>query len=163
MEFKNNTSTFVILSFLLTMLSGCGSSDSSDTPPDGNTGFTEINTTSGFSTTYLNSKTFYRPQNYHGNDFIETRAFTASNVSWDDNLFNNSGSNTYTIVSSNGIDGVIEYYDGVYNLHYNLHSVEPDHIKVCYTYTGVNSVTNCSETETLLWYFDRATAESNYP
>lgn len=154
------------------MLSGCSSTDESNTSTESdgsNTAteqdipFTEINTTSGFSNTYLNNKTFYRPEDYFGNDFIKTISFTKTNVSWDDDLFNNSGSNTYTITSSNGINGVIEYFDGVYDLHYNLHSVEVDHIKVCYTYTGVDTVISCSVNETLKWYFDRTTAESNFP
>ena len=146
---------------IVILATGCGSSG--ETPVDNDIPYTDINITSGFSSKYLNGKIFYRPENYQGNNFIETRSFTSESVSWDDSFFNNSGNNTYTIVSSNGIDGTIEYYDGVYNLYYNLHSVETDHVKVCYTYTGIDSVSNCDASQALSWYFNSATAENNYP
>ena len=145
------------------LMSGCGSS--SDTPNGDaiqSIAYTDITTTSGFSSAYLSNKTFFRPQSNPAN-FIQTKTFTTVNVSWDDNLFNISGNAAYSIVSSNGINGVIEYDDGGYILHYNLHSVEADHIKVCYTYQGIGTVANCNVADAHSWYFDRTTAESNYP
>lgn len=141
-------------------LSAC-SSDNEDPGPS--IAYTDVDPVTGFTTAYLNGKSFFRPEDYFGNDFIETHQFSGSNVSWSDNLFMNNGSAPYSIVEHNGIQGILQFNDGSYDLFYNIHSVETDHLKLCYTYTGIDTVIACDESVTLKWYFDRATAELNYP
>ena len=142
------------------IVSCSGDDDKSQSPT---VGFTDITTNKGFSASYLWHKKFFRPVNYHGNNYIQTKAFTNAMITWSDNLLHINGSAPYSIVSSNGIDGIIQYNDGSYDLHYNLLAVENDHLKVCYTYTGIDTVITCDVTESLKWYFDLATAENNYP
>ena len=125
--------------------------------------YTEIDSTSGFTSEYLDGKSFFRPENYSGNDFIYTYQFSNGNVFWNDNLFMGNGTAPYSIVTHNGIQGILQYNDGAYDLFYNIHSVASDHLKLCYTYTGIDTVINCDESATLKWYFDKATAELNYP
>ncbi|OUS24078.1 hypothetical protein A9Q99_26415 [Gammaproteobacteria bacterium 45_16_T64] len=160
-------SLFVILPLVM-FFSGCGGggSSSSDTPGSNvaaSIEYTDINSSTGFSSNYLKQKLFFRPESYERNDYILSYEFTDSNISWDDNLFNNEGSAAYSIVSSNGIDGVLQYNDGSYELHLNVLSVEIDHLKVCYTYTGIDTVIACDVSQALSWYFDRNVAENNYP
>lgn len=146
--------------FIALSLAGC-SSEEGDT--SSGIPYTDVDSTSGFSIAYLTGKSFYRPEDYFGNDFIETRQFSGSSVSWSDNLFMNNGSAPYSIISHNGIDGILQYNDGVYDLFYNIYSVETDHLKLCYTYGDINTIVACTESVTQKWYFDRATAELNYP
>lgn len=162
------TSLFLI-TLTVFILQGCGSTSST---PDTDTNnilniidqtqsYRDINASTGFSTQYLANKKFHRPVDYSGNYYIQTHEFTNSEVSWSDNFFNSNGKATYKIVSVNGINGVIEYNDGVYNLYYNIYSVETDHLKVCYTYTGLGSVNLCDESQTLTWSFDNIPFDSN--
>ena len=151
---------YSIFLLALTLIACSSESEQEDTP---DIPITDIDSTSGFSAEYLNGKSFFRPDNYEGNDFIYTYEFSSGHVSWSDNLFPSSGNAAFVIVNHNGINGILEYNDGVYDLHYNVHSVESDHIKLCYTYTGIDTVISCDVSQTLKWYFDRATAELNYP
>ena len=159
----------IVVTIFSFILAGCGGGDGAqpDVPeidPDvPEIDFIDLTSNKGFSSTYLSNKTFYRPQNYQSNNFIETRMYTNSTVTLSDNLFNNNYNAPYSIVSSNGIDGVIQYNDGVYGLHYNVISIESDHIKVCYTYTGIDTVIACDIAQSISWYFDLAIAENNYP
>ena len=125
--------------------------------------YTNIDTTSGFSTTYLTGKAFYWPKTAYNTNFIEVRQFTSSTVTWSDDFFNLSGTANYIIVNANGINGVIQYNDGVYDLFFNVQSVMSDHIMVCYTYQGIASVKACTIDQAYPWYFDRASAEASFP
>ena len=158
-----NPKLYQLLSLFITtiILVACSSDNAEDNSP--NIPYTDIDSASGFSSEYLNGKSFFRPEDYFGNDFIYSYRFSGSSISWSDDLFDESGNAVYSIVSHNGINGILEYYDGVYDLHYNIFSVETDHLKLCYTYTGIDTVIACDESTTLKWYFDRTTAENNFP
>ena len=145
----------------IAIFSSCGSSGGGSSTAS--VDYTSIDVASGFSTAYLQSKSFYWPKNINLK-FVETRTFTDSTVTWSDDVNNSAGKTaSYTIVSSNGINGVIQYNDGVYDLFFNVQSVTSDHIMVCYTYTGIASVKACTAALAYPWYFDKATAEANYP
>ncbi len=124
--------------------------------------YSDIDTASGFSTAYLAGKAFYWPKTALNINFIEVRQFTSSTVTWRENLYNTGGTASYTIVNANGINGVIQYNDGVYDLFFNVQSVMNDHIMVCYAYQGIASVKACTIDQAYPWYFDRASAEASF-
>jgi hypothetical protein len=163
----NFFSKIVLLSAFF-ILSSCGGGSNSTTEIQTETDplipFSDVNSSDGFTSNYLDSKTFYSPYNYQGGNYITTYSFTDSIASWDFEHSNN-GTQTapYSIVITNGINGVLSYVNS-YDLYYNIQSVELDHIKVCYNYyTGTETAIACDPAQAQKWYFDRATAESNYP
>ncbi len=95
---------------------------------------------------------------------MEVHQFTDAISSWSDDYYNLNGKSApYSIISANGIDGVLTYNDGTYDQYFNVQAVMGDHIMVCGTYTGIGSVSMCSDLQAKPWYFERAIAEANYP
>ncbi len=131
----------------------------------GNTDYTAISVASGFSTAYLTGKTFYYPFGQVGGVnliFMDVYQFTSRTITRSENFTNTVLSANYTIVNANGINGIIQYNDGVADFCFNVQSVMSDHIMVCYCLCVYN-VKSCTIDEARPWYFDRATAETNFP
>jgi hypothetical protein len=150
----------LMLSGLLSLITSCGGGGGGgggvpSAPP---VLYSDINTTSGFSTAYLTGKTFYQPFQMGEQKYIYVYEFTSSTITRSDNLYNQGGTFNYTIVNANGINGVIAFNDGVYNSYINIQSVMSDHIMVC---LGIVSVKACTIDEAVPWYFDRASADAS--
>lgn len=165
MEFRH-LSPFLLISMILTVF-GCSSGTKSE-PNNGDpiviegAEYREIDQNSGFSAAYLSGKVFYRPFGYETNFYVKTYSFSGNTVSWGDNLSGGgSGTSSFRIETINGINGVLVYDDGVYDLYFNVHSVHSDHLKVCYTYQGYLPVALCDEADALTWSFGDIPDDSN--
>ncbi|MCG8669273.1 MAG: hypothetical protein MI867_07645 [Pseudomonadales bacterium] len=142
---------------------GGGSNSGND-----NNEYTDITAAEGFSSSYLQDKTFFEQSfdSETATDYLTSLSFangiTSTTVTVYDEFNNIQVTTAYSIVTSNGIIGVLSFGQGI-RFHYNILQVEEDHLKLCVTSAGIDTVITCTVDQAVDWYFDRDTAIANFP
>ncbi len=149
----------IIVVFTITLflfIGGCGESDSGGSD---SISIDEPNTLDGFTTAYLNGKTFYRPFSYSSTNAIRTYKFTHQFMTRTDPIFDEVHAWDYKLVDYDDIYGIIEY-ENVYTCHLRVIEVTEDYIGLCYAYQGLESLMTCEETEMKFFYEEAKAIES---
>ena len=130
--------------------------------PDVDLRYDEITILTGFTSEYLDGKTFYEPLEDSGTEYLITYSFTDTSVTINNELADSEDTYDYDTVVSNVIAGVLTY-GNISVVHYNVFVVENDHLKLCSTESGIDTVIACDIAQTNEWYFDESSARANFP
>ena len=147
-----------LMSWLFFQIVGCGSessgSDAQENSIDVATGFSQANLKNKtfFVLYYVIDDTYFRSYTFSEPDILVEEEDSFYALDWD--------GTTYSIVNSNGINGVLVFnFDN--EVYYNIHSVEHDHIKLCVTDNGIDAVVACEIDHTVNWYYENPIVEDD--